>query len=191
MRFGSAYCCCFVACLAGALTLSAPAETLQVGYAECFKARLPLKDFEQRHPEVEVSVTPHARNAWGHPDDRPFAANPDALPHVFPIHVGRYCADLPFLADRGLIEPLGDALVHLGLTQESFPPNVLEAVTYRGKIWAIPHHVLVDGLQVNRELAMILGINWGRNPSPGRKEYQRTWEAPIYMTCRVGPRVVH
>ncbi len=140
------------------LCLSASPEALRVGYSECFQARVPISDFEQRHPEIALLPQAHARNAWGHPEDRPFYKSLASLPHVFPIHIGRFCSDLPYLADRGLIEPMDDRLEALGLNPDALPANVRNAVSYRGKVWAVPHHVLMDGLQMNRELAQALGI---------------------------------
>jgi len=150
---------CLVACVATAVCVPATPEPLRVGYAECFQARVPISDFEQRHTEIVFQAQSQARNAWGHPDDRPYSGSLESLPHVFPIHIGRFCADLPYLADRRLIEPLDERLDALGLSIDSWPSNLREAVTYRGKLWALPHHVLMDGLQMNRELAITLGIN--------------------------------
>jgi hypothetical protein len=142
-------------------------EPVLVGYAECFGARLPLAEFSQQHPEVAVARRPYARNAWGHPDDRPYSGDAKGLPDVFPVHVGRFAEDLPELAERGLIEPVEEWLRALGLAPEDFPPEVREAVSHRGRMWAIPHHVLSDALHLHRESAARLGLD--ANP--------QSWEA--------------
>lgn len=135
------------------------ADTIEVGYAECFRPRLPLEEFKLKHPEVEVAEVPFVRNAWGHPEDTPFAGDSSSLPQVFPIHVGRFSSDLRVLVERGAIEPIDTWLTELKLSAEMFPANIREAVTYRGELWAIPHHVVVDALHLHRDMAARAGID--------------------------------
>lgn len=150
------------------------AEPLQVGYAECFRPRLPLEGFLLEYPDFPLSPRAYARNAWGHPDDRPYTGDPSALPHVFPVHAGRFNSELPMLVERGWIEPLDSWLAELGLAAEMFPAKVREAVTYRGKIWAIPHHAIVDGLHLRRETIARLGL----------VSYPQSWEGVFGLVAQ-------
>ncbi len=149
------------------LLITAVAETsaaqesppqLKVGFTGCYRARLPLDTFVAQHPEFPVTEAPYNRNPWDAALNRRLPYAFDELPQVFAVIAGRRSEDIPQLADRGLLEPVEPILAELGLSPDDFLPNVREAVTYRGRMWAIPHHVQSDGLFVHRARMSAFGL---------------------------------
>lgn len=137
--------------------VSAMAEPLRIGFTECYRDRLPLDFFAEAYPEIAVEERPFARNPFGAADS-PLPLQAAELPDVFSIVVGRYSDDLRDLADRGLIEPLDDLLEAIGVSPDDFLPQTMEAVRYRGQIWALPHHLVVDALHYDQARFEALGL---------------------------------
>jgi ABC-type glycerol-3-phosphate transport system substrate-binding protein len=117
----------------------------------CYRGRLPLEDFVRLHPDIPLKEVPWGRNPHGC-SDKPLPTRHEDLPDVIHITAGRYSDDLIQLADRGLIEPLDEWFKILGLDPKDFFPNALDAVTYRGHIWALPHHAIFLVLRGDRRL---------------------------------------
>ncbi len=124
---------------------------LSVGFMGCYRSRLPLDDFVRLHPDMPLKEVPWGRNPHGC-WDKPLPTRHADLPDVIHLSVGRYSDDLIQLADRGLIEPLDDWFAKLGMDPKDLFPNALEAVTYRGHVWALPHHAVFLVLRGDRRL---------------------------------------
>ncbi len=149
----------FLAASAAAESAS-PAEVktvLRVGVTECYRDRLPLDDFLLRHDDVVVKEVTWGRNPFNvHKNDALPRRHLD-LPDVISLFVARGSDDLEQLADRGLIEPLDEHLEALGLSSADFAPKAREAVSYKGRIWALPHHVVTLSLTYDRAVFKALG----------------------------------
>jgi ABC-type glycerol-3-phosphate transport system substrate-binding protein len=117
----------------------------------CYRNRLPFEDFVRLHPDMPLKEVPWGRNPHGC-SDKPLPTRHEDLPDVIHLSVGRCSDDLIQLADRGLIEPLDDWFTKLGLDPKDFFPNALEAVTYRGHVWALPHHAVFLVLRGDRRV---------------------------------------
>ena len=92
-------------------------------------------------PELSVVAAPMARSEVL-PSTTPLPDTLAELPEVVSVLVGFHDSDLPGLCEKGLLEPLDGFFEELGLNpREALPPNVLQAITREGKIWALPYRV--------------------------------------------------
>jgi len=115
--------------------------TLTVGYVELVGPTLPLSDFNESHSEI--SLVPALINRdFDRLYTTPLPEMVVDLPDVINLYVGYRADDLERLVDKGLIEPLDSFLEEAGISPTDFFPNVLEAVTYKGRIWAIPNRAM-------------------------------------------------
>jgi ABC-type glycerol-3-phosphate transport system substrate-binding protein len=131
-----------------------PVQTvpLRLGVTDCYADRLPFDTFKQLNPEVALELARWPRNPWDSYREKPLPRTHNALPQVIEVIAGPYAEDIVQLADRGLITPLDDKLAAWGVSKDDFLPGALDAVTYRGKVWAIPHHAVAHALRYNRAL---------------------------------------
>ncbi|NLN94181.1 MAG: extracellular solute-binding protein [Candidatus Hydrogenedens sp.] len=86
--------------------------------------------------------------------------NVDELPDIVPIF-SRFCENtLAIHVDKGLIEPLDSLFEEMGVDPaELLQPAILEAVTYKGKIWALPAHIEFYLVAYNPMTMATLSIN--------------------------------
>lgn len=102
------------------------------------------------------------------PNTTPLPALLAELPDVVDIRIGYHNNEIPSLADAGLIEPLDGFFERIGVDPEALMASgLLEAVTYKGKIWALPHRAETLVLSYDKRIFEEAGVQ----PDFG------TWEA--------------
>ncbi len=121
-------------------------QVLTVGFPEASRSRIPLAEFGGAQPEVSLQELPWSRNP-ARAMDTPLPRNAADLPSVVYLCAGSYAEDLRCLNERGLLEPLDDALTGWGVAPSMFLPGTREAFTVDGKLMAIPHHVCLPVLR--------------------------------------------
>jgi len=119
------------------------------------------RDMEYRYPEGNPYVREHDPGwdfGWAHIYRRRHSERLTDLPDLISLFVAYSADDLEHLADRGLIEPLDGFLNEAGISPDDFFGNVLDAVTYKGKIWALPFQMLPALLTYDRRAFSELSI---------------------------------
>jgi hypothetical protein len=106
----------------------------------------PLSEFNESHSGISLSRTA--------PRDPSYL--PDVISRL--VGLGGHGEYLQQLADKGLIKPLDSFLEEIGISPADFLPNTIEAVSYKKRIWAIPHQVTTFVLAYNKALFKNLSI---------------------------------
>lgn len=89
------------------------------------------------------------------------------LPDIINPLIGLHDSDLSILVDNDLIEPLDPFFERLGVDpKQLLLPSVYEAVSYKGRVWALPHRAHTYLLSYDRDILKSAQI---------RPEFQ-TWE---------------
>lgn len=125
-------------------------DGLTLGFPSTSRARLPLEDFEALNPALRLKELAWSRNPMK-PLDTPLPVLRDELPPVLAVHAGDFAEDIRQLVERRLIVPVDEMLAALAIKREEFPPAALEALSYRGSLYAIPQHIAVPVLRYWRE----------------------------------------
>jgi len=138
---------------AGVLTIGSPFPTIP--YKQLDELQIPCHLVPQN--EVRSEAFPFMY---------PLATTVNNLPDIVCALIGFRGGDIDDLVDNNCIVALDEFFASRNLNpQEILPENILKAVTYKGKIWALPHEIQSYFLSYDKELFLQLGL----------KENLQTW----------------
>ncbi len=123
-----------------------------------------LRAYRRARPGAEVR-TYHVAGGWG----RFYAklstlAAADDLPDIICAHNTRVI----YYAQKGLIQPLDSFFSRRALRPADFHPKLIDAVTYGGKIWALPLNCQTFAMYYNKTMFDAAGLDY--------PDHTWTWE---------------
>jgi len=140
------------------LTLTASADTtrpaLSIGVFDKHES-IPL-DSDTANPPLDL-IPEYEFRALALPFASPLPTTPAQLPDIVSVCAGYHSNDIAELVRNNCLEPLDPILQSLSVDiHDLLPSNVLQAVTYEGKIWALPHRLHTLVLRANQTILLKL-----------------------------------
>mgnify|MGYP001371863153 CR=1 FL=1 len=155
--------------------------TLQASTAGKLALPFDLAEFEKSNPGIRVRVLPASKtSSKNHQPGEGFESlDLSTLPDVVDFKIGRtgdnsYASKvLEHLSDQGALESVDSLIAETGIALSDFHPAALEAVTYKGKVWAVPFTGHIQCLGYNKQVFRQLGLQ----PSFG--SWEELFEAAV------------
>jgi len=121
-------------------SFAADQTSLSVGRVQAVSS-VPVELVTRMRPELKlIDATQWRSEAL--PSTTPLPDSLSELPDVVSALVGFYDNDIPYLCQKGFIEPLDSVFAELGLDPKAvIPPNLYEAVAWKEHVWALPYRV--------------------------------------------------
>ncbi len=165
MKHGMALAAVIAAATLSARAAEGPAPAvLSVGRVQAVSS-VPEALVSKLRPELRVVEAMQWRSEV-FPSTTPLPNSLNDLPDVVSALVGFYDNDIPYLCQKGVIEPIDSVFAELGLDpKEIIPPNIYEAVAWDGKVWALPYRVESYVLRYRKDIMEKVGVepafgNW-------------------------------
>lgn len=145
-------------------SFAADQTSLSVGRVQAVSS-VPVELVARMRPELKLIDATQWRSEV-FPSTTPLPESLSELPDVVSALVGFYDNDIPYLCEKGLIEPLDAVFAELKLDpKEVIPANIYEAVVWKGKVYALPYRIESYVLRYHKDVMEKVGVepvfhNW-------------------------------
>lgn len=117
-----------------------PKVTLTIEQVPWERQLFPISDFNESHSGVAVeAVTMNRSASQDGEDSRPKTL--DEVCDIVFVYISPCADDLQHLVDKNLLQSLNGMLEQAQISPSAFPEAAMEAVTYSGRIWAVPYEL--------------------------------------------------
>ena len=136
-----------------------PATRMILSVGQVEKApSLPVEIVKMVQPAIQLVAAYQSRSDV-FPSTTPLPQTLTELPDVVSALVGFWDSDIPSLCEKNFIEPIDAVFEELGLDpKEILPPDIYNAVTWQGKVWALPYRVETFVLKYQEDTFKRVGV---------------------------------